>query len=142
MVVLYHPCPKRHRLWGEIWWVEEESRWVFFDDLQASDTYAEHVEYCPSCGEPLERRELSMIRPEERGRAVTTDDRDSGLEVPQTLYQPGDPVWVGRSRGSEREGTILRNLGEGYYSVSMVGSEGTRNVHEGLLHPRREDEEG
>ena len=83
-----------------------------------------------------------MIRPEERGRAVTTDDRDSGFEVPQPLYQPGDPVWVGRSRGSEREGTILRYLGEGYFSVSMVGSEGPRNVHEGLLHPRREDEEG
>jgi hypothetical protein len=74
---------------------------------------------------------------------VTTDDRDSvPNEAHQALYQPGDRVWVGRSRGSEREGTILRYLGEGYYSVSMVGPEGTRNVHEGLLHPRREDEEG
>jgi hypothetical protein len=73
---------------------------------------------------------------------VTTDDRDSGLEAHQALYEPGDRVWVGRSRGSEREGTILRYLGEGRYSVSMVGDEGTRTVHEGLLHPRREDEEG
>jgi hypothetical protein len=73
---------------------------------------------------------------------VTTDDRNSELEAPQALYQPGDPVWVGRSRGSEREGIILRYLGEGYYSVSMVGPEGTRNVREELLHPRREDQEG
>src|SRR5215210_5707063 len=35
MVVLYHPCPKRHRLWGELWWVEEEHRWMFFDDLES-----------------------------------------------------------------------------------------------------------
>jgi hypothetical protein len=39
-------------------------------------------------------------------------------------------------------GTVLRYLGEGYYSVAIVGHEGPRTVHEGLLHPRREDEEG
>jgi len=38
---------------------------VFFDALQESDTYAEHVEYCPSCGEPLEREKLRMIGPTE-----------------------------------------------------------------------------
>jgi hypothetical protein len=58
MVVLYHTCAPRHRLWGEFWWVEGEHRWVFFDDLEESDTYAEQVEYCPSCGKPLVRREL------------------------------------------------------------------------------------
>ena len=76
---------------------------------------------------------------------LRTDDPDSVPEAHRVQYQPGDPVWVGRSRGSEREGTILGYLGESYYSVSMVGPEGTRNVHEGLLHPRREeddDEEG
>jgi len=68
MVVLYHPCPKRHRLWGELWWVEGEHRWMFFDDLESSDTYAEQVVYCPACGEPLERRELRMIGPVEDSR--------------------------------------------------------------------------
>jgi len=46
MVVLYCPCPERHRLWGELWWAGEEHRWIFFDDLQNSETYAEQVEYC------------------------------------------------------------------------------------------------
>jgi hypothetical protein len=49
MVVLYCPCPERHRLWGELWWVGEEHRWIFFDDLQNSETYTEQVEYCPAC---------------------------------------------------------------------------------------------
>jgi len=61
MVVLYCPCPERHRLWGELWWAEENHRWVFFDDLQKSETYAEQVEYCPTCGRPLERKDLGMI---------------------------------------------------------------------------------
>ena len=63
MVVLYHPCPQRHRLWGELWWVGGEHRWVFFDDLDNSATYAEQVEFCPACGRPLERRGLRMIGP-------------------------------------------------------------------------------
>jgi hypothetical protein len=76
---------------------------------------------------------------------VTTDDPDSVPEAHHELYDPGDPVWVGRSRGSEREGTVLRYLGEGFYSVSVAGEEGVRTLEEGLLHPRREeddDEEG
>ncbi len=72
---------------------------------------------------------------------MTTDDPDSGSEAHHGLYEPGDPVWVGRSRGSEREGTVLRYLGEGCYSVSIVGHEGVRTIHEGLLRPRREDDE-
>jgi hypothetical protein len=48
----------------------------------------------------------------------------------------------GASRSSEREGTVLRYLGEGFYSVAIVGHEGARTVHEDLLHPRRDDEEG
>jgi hypothetical protein len=72
---------------------------------------------------------------------VTTDGSVPN-GVHQALYQPGDPVWVGRSRGSEREGTIVRYEGEGCYSVSVTGHEGVRTVHEGLLHPRQEDEEG
>ena len=62
---LYCPCPKRHKLWGEFWWVDGKYRWVFFDDLETSETYAEQVERCPACGKPLNRRELSMVGPEE-----------------------------------------------------------------------------
>ncbi len=65
MAELYCPCPDRHKLWGEFWWTGAEHRWVFFDDLEDSDTYAKQVEYCPSCGQPLERRELSMMGPVE-----------------------------------------------------------------------------
>jgi hypothetical protein len=53
-----------------------------------------------------------------------TDDPDSVPEGHRVPYEPGDPVWVGRSRGSEREGTVLRYLGEGFYSVAIVGAEG------------------
>jgi hypothetical protein len=61
MVVLYCSCPERHRLWGELWWAEEEHRWVFFDDLEKSETYAEQVEYCPGCGRRLERENLGRL---------------------------------------------------------------------------------
>jgi hypothetical protein len=67
MVVLYHPCPESYRLWGELWWVGGEHRWVFFDDLQNSDTYAEQVEYCPACGRPLERKNLRRMGTGEGG---------------------------------------------------------------------------
>jgi hypothetical protein len=72
---------------------------------------------------------------------VTTDDPDSVAKAHHLLYEPGDPVWVGRSRGSEREGTVLRYLGEGFYSVSVAGEEEVRTLEEGLLHPRREDDD-
>ena len=52
MAELYCPCPERHKLWGEFWW-------MFFDDLETSETYAEQVEYCPACGQRLERKNLS-----------------------------------------------------------------------------------
>ena len=75
---------------------------------------------------------------------LRTEEPDSVPEGHRALYEPGALVWVGRSRGSEREGTVLRYLGEGFYSVAIVGPEGERTIHEGLLHPRREedDEEG
>ncbi len=73
---------------------------------------------------------------------LRTDDPDPVPDVHRVPYEPGDPVWVGRSRGSEREGTVLRYLGEGFYSVAIVGTpEGERTIHEGLLHPRREDDD-
>jgi hypothetical protein len=73
---------------------------------------------------------------------VSTDNPHSVPEGHGQLYEPGEPVWVGRTRGSEREGTVLRYLGEGFYSVSVAGGEGVQSLEEGLLHPRREDEEG
>jgi hypothetical protein len=60
MAELYCPCPERHKIWGEFWWTEDMYQWVFFDDLEASETYAEQAEYCPACGRLLERKNLSM----------------------------------------------------------------------------------
>jgi len=53
-------CPCGHRLWGEFWWTEGKYQWVFFDDVDESETYAEQVERCPACGRRLERKNLSM----------------------------------------------------------------------------------
>jgi hypothetical protein len=61
MAELYCPCPERHKLWGEFWWTEGKHRWVFFDDLQASETYAKQVERCPACGRLLERKNLRQV---------------------------------------------------------------------------------
>ena len=46
---------------GELWWVGEKHRWVFFDDVDTSETYAEQVGRCPACGQPLKRENLSMV---------------------------------------------------------------------------------
>ena len=73
---------------------------------------------------------------------MTTNDSDSVPEAQRPLYEPGDPVWVGRTRGSEREGTVLHHLGEGFYIVSVAEEVGVRTIEKGLLHPRREDEAG
>ena len=48
----------RSDLWAEFWWVGREYRWVFFDDDETSETYAEQVTNCPGCGKPLERKNL------------------------------------------------------------------------------------
>ena len=45
-------------MWGEFWWLEGKHQWVFFDDLETSETYAEQVERCPACGRRLERKDL------------------------------------------------------------------------------------
>jgi hypothetical protein len=60
MAELYCPCPERHKVWGEFWWTEGKYQWVFFDDVDASETYAEQVERCPACSRRLERKNLSM----------------------------------------------------------------------------------
>lgn len=61
MVVLRCLCGQNHALWGEFWWVGGEHRWVFFDDDETSETYAEQVERCPRCGEQLERKSLTIV---------------------------------------------------------------------------------
>jgi hypothetical protein len=58
-------------------------------------------------------------------------------QTQEAHYKVGDPVWVGRSMGSMRKGTIVRYLGEGSYAV--VTERGTRPVVDGLISPRRED---
>ena len=73
---------------------------------------------------------------------MTTNDFDSVPEANHPQYEPGDPVWVGRTRGSEREGTVLHHLGEGFYIVSVAEELGVRTIEKGLLHLRREDEAG
>src|SRR5215212_8729179 len=45
-------------LWGEFWWVGREYKWVFFDDDNTSETFAEQVTHCPGCGRPLDRKTL------------------------------------------------------------------------------------
>ena len=59
MAELYCPCGHTHKLWGEFWWTEARYQWIFFDDVNTSETYAEQVEYCPACGRLLERKNLS-----------------------------------------------------------------------------------
>ncbi len=56
----------------------------------------------------------------------------SSTQVREAQYEPGGQVWVGQSRGSMREGTVVRYLGEGSYSVFIPGR-GVETVDEGLL---------
>ncbi len=60
MAILYCPCGQAHKLWGEFWWDQGRHRWVFYDDVQTSETYGQQVENCPACGRHLERNDLSM----------------------------------------------------------------------------------
>ena len=63
MALLRCPCQQGTDIWGEYWWVSGGHQWVFFDDEKTSETYAEQVEYCPSCGTQLERKNLTMMHP-------------------------------------------------------------------------------
>jgi hypothetical protein len=58
MAGLMCPCPRRSKLWAEFWWVGREYRWIFFDDNETSETFAEQVTNCPGCGRPLDRKNL------------------------------------------------------------------------------------
>jgi hypothetical protein len=61
MAALRCPCQKEHAIWGELWWVGGKHEWVFFDDLQTSETYTEQITHCPACGRQLERRNLKTV---------------------------------------------------------------------------------
>jgi hypothetical protein len=63
VVVVRCPCGQGHDMWGEFWWVEGRYLWVFFDDLEGSDTYREQLTHCPECGRELERKNLGIIPP-------------------------------------------------------------------------------
>jgi len=67
-----------------------------------------------------------------------TETAKPNTEVRDARYESGKRVWVGQSRGSMREGTIVGYLGEGSYSVNIAG-EGVGIVDEGLLSLRQED---
>ena len=58
MVALRCPCEQGKELWGEIWWVGEQSQWVFFEAHKTGVMWFERVTYCPECGRRLERDAL------------------------------------------------------------------------------------
>lgn len=68
-----------------------------------------------------------------RGEATKSDS-----QVREAQYGFGEKVWVGQSRGSMREGTVVSYLGEGSYSV-FIAEGGVRIVDEGLLSLRQEE---
>jgi hypothetical protein len=63
MAALHCPCQQGIDIWGEVWWVGGEHRWVFFDDEKTSATYAEQITRCPGCGKTLERTEMRAAAP-------------------------------------------------------------------------------
>lgn len=60
MAALVCPCPRRNSIWAEFWWVDRQHRWIFFDDDEASETYAEQITNCPGCGRFLDRKFFRM----------------------------------------------------------------------------------
>jgi hypothetical protein len=63
MAMLACSCTQGGDIWAEFWWVGREYRWVFFDDDETSETYAEQVTHCPGCGTPLERKNMKTVSP-------------------------------------------------------------------------------
>ena len=61
MAVLYCSCEQKPQIWGEFWWVGEKHEWLFFDDRETSETYAERLTHCPACGRRLERKHLQTL---------------------------------------------------------------------------------
>jgi hypothetical protein len=61
MAALRCPCNQEHKIWGELWWVGGKHKWVFYDDLETNETYAENITHCPACGRRLERKNLMTV---------------------------------------------------------------------------------
>ena len=55
MVALRCPCGE------ELWWVGDTYEWVYFDDLNTSETHTEQITHCPGCGRQLDRRNLETV---------------------------------------------------------------------------------
>lgn len=51
MAILYCECG--HKIWSELWWKGPERVLLFFDDLETSETYGEHVTRCPGCDQHI-----------------------------------------------------------------------------------------
>jgi hypothetical protein len=62
----------------------------------------------------------------------------SRSQMREARYKSGEQVWVGQSRGSMREGTVVGYLGKSSYSVFVAGH-GVVSTDEGLLSLRQED---
>ena len=59
MALLYCECG--HHIWSELWWKEPKDVLLFFDDVEASETYGEQVTCCPGCGRGLRS---GVLKPE------------------------------------------------------------------------------
>ena len=62
MAALYCSCEQQRPLWGEFWWVGGNYEWVFFDEQERSEKYAERLTHCPACGQRLERMNLDVVK--------------------------------------------------------------------------------
>ena len=63
MVTLRCMCERKYEIWGELWWVGSQHKWMFYDDLEPSETYyAQSISHCPACGLRLERKNLKVHR--------------------------------------------------------------------------------
>ena len=67
MVLLRCPCQEKHKIWGELWWVEGKHEWVFFDDLETSETHAEQITHCPGVVGGLNARTSRRSVPDRTG---------------------------------------------------------------------------
>jgi hypothetical protein len=61
VAALYCSCEQKPQIWGEFWWTGEKHDWIFSDDWETSETYAERITSCPACGQGLERKNLKAV---------------------------------------------------------------------------------